>query len=157
MNRFHSIALALLALAFAACLAAPESEAPLNGPESAPLFSGEGACEGAGQSCSVATDGGAVSGRCDAFGVCCTGCLLGGVCFHDDSAGQCGTAGAACSTGGCVEGDVDGVCLYGDCCTGCRHRNGLCLSGTTAANCGAEGAVCVACGSAQTCSSGVCI
>ncbi|HET9955679.1 MAG TPA: hypothetical protein VFQ61_14290, partial [Polyangiaceae bacterium] len=135
-------------------------------------------CTTDGMACSVTTR---ETGVC-VNGSCCTGCvnrvLIGtkGACAVGDSLTMCGSGGDACrncddnnpctadacTAKGCthtiVEGSCSGgVCVQGQCCTGCIDGDGNCQKGLSPDGCGRGGGKCTTCFDRQPCTFDLCL
>lgn len=141
-------------IAFAVLVGACSLDVAAIDPPPLESLSAGGQCSGHSSTCTVATDAGALPGRC-VNGSCCTGCVARGVCLPGNSVGACGASGAACSS---CNGDDDP-------CTSAACSAGTCVStvvpdGTACSvfplqtcECG----VCGGCPNATDCVSGECV
>lgn len=111
--------------------------------------------------CKFSTGGSQLSGRCDAGGTCCLGCLdAGNICRTDDPL-YCGRDGEnckACLPGSlCRAGRCTAIGACGACSDGCCNQNScLTIANQSTGLCGTGGYDCVDCGAQRFCKDGTC-
>ena len=103
------------------------------------------------------------TGRCDAQGICCAGCLDNvNNCYPGTTKGHCGDRGALCQSCG-TDACINGSCMptvplcTAQNCGGCCSGN-ICFTLTNQNNnrCGSGGSPCITCSGALVCKNGVC-